>query len=166
MLCGVKLIDWRFVQNWEGWHRRTNWVTDIVYFFNKSFKSIKKIVINKIFIKEPWSETFFLISCLYDPNEDCSRISQRSWRTRAGVAGAVLQTALLLILTKLKSQQNYENQDLVLTGATWYYKGINIVFKWFESFTGYEGDIFQVIFLFPRSKIYIWRKTGQIWWTI
>ena len=34
---------------------------------------------------------------------------------------------------------------LLLTGATWYFLGIYIVFTYFASFTGYEDDIFEFI---------------------
>ena len=34
---------------------------------------------------------------------------------------------------------------LLLTGATWYHHAIYIVFTYFASFTGYEGDISEVI---------------------
>ena len=33
----------------------------------------------------------------------------------------------------------------LLTGATWCYHAIYIVFTYFESFTGYEDDILKVI---------------------
>ena len=33
----------------------------------------------------------------------------------------------------------------LLTGATWYYQAIYIVFTSFSSFTGYEDDIFEGI---------------------
>ena len=35
---------------------------------------------------------------------------------------------------------------ILLTGATWYYHAIYIVFTYFASFTGYKYDIFEVIF--------------------
>ena len=34
----------------------------------------------------------------------------------------------------------------LLTGATWYYHTIYLVFTYFASFTDYEDDIFEVIF--------------------
>ena len=56
-------------------------------------------------------------------------------------------------MTNLKSQQNSVNTIFnpcaffffLLTGATWYYHAIYIVFTYFASFTGYEDDIFEVI---------------------
>ena len=53
----------------------------------------------------------------------------------------------------LRTRQNSVNQVFnqcaffffLLTGSTWYYHAIYIVFKCFASFTGYEGDIFEVI---------------------
>ena len=53
----------------------------------------------------------------------------------------------------MKSQQNSVNQMFnpcelfffLLTGATWYYHAIYIVFTYFASFTGYEDDIFEFI---------------------
>ena len=56
-------------------------------------------------------------------------------------------------MTNLKSRQNSVNQIFnpcaffffLLTGATWYYHAIYIVFTYFASFTGYEDDIFEVI---------------------
>ena len=52
----------------------------------------------------------------------------------------------------MKLRQNSVNQILnphalfffLLTGATWYYHAIYIVFTYFASFTGYEDDIFEV----------------------
>ena len=53
----------------------------------------------------------------------------------------------------MKSRQNsvyqifnpYAFFFFLLTGATWYYHAIYIVFTYFASFTGYEDDIFEVI---------------------
>ena len=53
----------------------------------------------------------------------------------------------------MKSRLNSVNQIFnphaflffLLTGATWYYHAIYIVFTYFASFTGYEDDIFEVI---------------------
>ena len=54
-------------------------------------------------------------------------------------------------MTNLKSQQNSVNQIFnphaflffLLTGATWYYHAIYIVFTYFASFTGYADDILK-----------------------
>ena len=56
-------------------------------------------------------------------------------------------------MTNLKFQQNSVNKIFnpnalfffLLTGATWYYHAIYIVFTYFASFTGYKDDILKVI---------------------
>ena len=53
-------------------------------------------------------------------------------------------------MTYLKSQQNSVNQifnpyTFFFFLLTWYYHAIYIVVTYFASFTGYEGDIFEVI---------------------
>ena len=56
-------------------------------------------------------------------------------------------------MTKSKSRQDCVNHKFnpsaffffLLTGATWYYHTIYLVFTYFESFTDYEDDIFEVI---------------------
>ena len=56
-------------------------------------------------------------------------------------------------MTNLKFRQNSVNQIFnpcaffffLLTGVTWYWHAIYIVFKYYASFTGYEDDIFEVI---------------------
>ena len=44
----------------------------------------------------------------------------------------------------------------LLTGATWYYQAIYIVFTYFASFKGYEDDIFEGI----SSLHFKWLKFG------
>ena len=56
-------------------------------------------------------------------------------------------------MRNLKLQQNSVSQIFnpyaffffLLTGATWYYHAIYIVFTYFGSFTGYEDAIFEVV---------------------
>ena len=56
-------------------------------------------------------------------------------------------------MTKLKLQQDCVNHIFnpnaffffLLTGATWYYHAIYIVFTYLASFIGYEHDILEVI---------------------
>ena len=58
-----------------------------------------------------------------------------------------------LTMTNLKMQQDSVNQIFnpnaffffFLTGATWYYHGIYIVFTYFASVTGYEDDILEAM---------------------
>ena len=49
----------------------------------------------------------------------------------------------------------------ILRGATWYYNGIYILFKYFASFMGYEDDILEVISkgmdIKDLVEIVIWR---------
>ena len=72
-------------------------------------------------------------------------------------------------MTNLKLRQNSVNQIFypnafsffLLTGATWYYHAINIVFTYFASFTCYEDDIFIAISYLHVQGSEVGRKINQ-----
>ena len=81
----------------------------------------------------------------------------------------------------MKSQQNSSNQIFnqnaffffLLTGATWYYLTIYIVFTYFASYTGCEDDIFEVIsnlniqgstFSQKKWQHFAENKKSELWW--
>ena len=52
---------------------------------------------------------------------------------------------------------------LLLTGATWYYHTIYLVFRYFASFTDYEDDIFEVISYFHIQGYKFGGKINKFW---
>ena len=60
--------------------------------------------------------------------------------------------------------QIFNPNAFFLTGATWYYYAIYIVFTYFAPFTGYEYDFFEVICKFHVQRCKFGRKSKKIGW--